>query len=196
MSRAVVVCIANIFVIVISGWALKMINVAASFCRGMFPVLLVFGIIGSFSFTKAECFLFNSVIWNMMLILQLNIIPLCVIRDAYEILNISRGILFYGALVCAFIASFAQWKNVKLSNVISGISVIYTATFLVYLYISVNEGYWIFGFVTLIIVNQIILNRVLTSFEITYLEFRNIALCFYEMFALNAISEVTYSRSI
>lgn len=194
-NGGVVVCIANIFVIIISGWALKMVDVTASYCRGMFPVLLVFGIIGIFTFTKPDCSLLNPIIWNMLLIVQLNIIPICVITDAYEMVNISRGILYYGALVTALLSSYAQWKIVKLSNVISGISVTYTSSILLYLYFFINEGYWIIGFVTLMIFNQLILTRVLTHYDISYLEFRNIALCFYVMFSLNAIGEFACSTS-
>ena len=55
-------------------------------------------------------------------LVQFKIIPICVIRDAYKIVNISPGILFYGALTCAFISSFVYGTNVKLSNVILYIS--------------------------------------------------------------------------
>lgn len=190
IDGSVVLCVTNAFIVVISGWAMKTVDKAAILCRGSFPALMACGIFGILTFSRPDGTFLNPSLWNLVILLQLHIIPILVIKDAYYILNIPPGLIFYGAVICAIIAVIAEWKIIKFCGITSGISVICSSSLLIYLCYSVNEGYWILGFVVLCLFNQLVLSRLIRRYEISFLEFRNVAVCFYEIFALNAVNEI------
>ncbi|XP_053950953.1 uncharacterized protein LOC128858586 [Anastrepha ludens] len=170
----VVLCAANICIIIISGWALKWVEEEATLSRGMFAIQMLCGILGILSFTHPNGSLFNS-------------------SDACQLADVTTGIFLYGAATLAVISTFAHWKHMKIKKIVSGISVMYSSALLFVLSFAIDECYWIFGFAALIICNEFVLSRLITPYEISKLEFKNIELCFYEIFALNAVNEAAFA---
>lgn len=175
---------------VISGWAIKNVDIKSTYSMIYFILTCFYGVFGLIRYTKPGKHHTNK---SLCYCIFVQILGLGIYTfDILSIAHLYNRILFIITImmpVIVGITQFLQYKKLKVYAVYG--TVLWVIYVLSYVSMKFDECYWLIGTIMLLIINYFILFKISILFCISYLELCSVGFCFFNIFALNSINEIS-----
>ena len=183
---------------VLSAWSLKNVKDKSTLSLLLFLTSCLYGMYGLLQYTLPRkfdsCFNLSVCLIIQLLTLFLYTFDVLLIAELYK--NIILIITIALVVISAMLIIFAYYLNTgsKMTELL--LSTFYflfawIICILAYVIINYNECYWIIGTICLLILNYVILMKLTSFYNITFLEFFSISFCFFIYFAISSINEIS-----